>query len=54
MRVNKGEEIEVTPRGMTGFNKQQNIIVQMDKQVLFDVMNDGIRSGDILISAANF
>jgi hypothetical protein len=54
MRVNSDEEVDITPRGQVGFNKQQNIIVQMDKQVLFDVMNDGIRSGDILISAANF
>jgi hypothetical protein len=54
MRVNSGEEVEVTPRGMTGFNKAQNIIVQIEKQTIFDVINDGIRSGDVLISAANF
>jgi hypothetical protein len=54
MRVNSGEEVEVTPRGMTGFNNGQTITVQIEKQVLFDITNDGIRSGDILISAANF
>jgi uncharacterized radical SAM superfamily protein len=54
MRVNPGEEIDVTPRGMTGNGAAQNIIVQIDKQPIFDVVNDGIRSGDILIQAANF
>jgi hypothetical protein len=54
MRVNSGEEVDVTPRGMTGTNKRQNIIVQIEKQTIFDVINDGIRSGDVLISAANF
>jgi hypothetical protein len=54
MRVNSGEEVEVTPRGMAGFNKLQQIIVQIEKQTIFDVMNEGIRSGDILIQAVNF
>jgi hypothetical protein len=54
MKVNSGEEVEVTPRGMTGYNNSQNIIVQIEKQVLFDVINDGIRSGDVLIAAVNY
>jgi hypothetical protein len=54
MKVNSNEEVEITPRGQVGFNNRQNIIVQIEKQVLFDVMNDGIRSGDILVSAVNF
>jgi hypothetical protein len=54
MRVNPGEEIDVTPRGMTGSNTAQNIIVQIEKQTIFDVVNDGIRGGDILIQAVNF
>jgi hypothetical protein len=54
MRVNSGEEVEVTPRGMTGFNATQNITVQLDKQVIFDVINNGIRSGDVLIAAVNY
>jgi hypothetical protein len=54
MRVNPGEEIDVTPRGMAGFNGTQNITVQIDRQVIFDVVNDGIRSNDILIAAVNF
>jgi hypothetical protein len=54
MRVNSDEVVDITPRGMTGFNGTQRIIVQIDKQPLFDVMNEGIRSGDVIISAANF
>jgi hypothetical protein len=54
MRVNQGEEVEVTPRGMTGFTRTQNITVQIEKQTIFDVVNDGIRGGDILIAAVNF
>jgi hypothetical protein len=54
MRVNSGEEVDITPRGMTGFNKPQNIIVQIEKETIFAVVNDGLRSGDILVSAANF
>jgi hypothetical protein len=54
MRVNPGEEINVTPRGEAGNGSAQNIIVQIEKQTIFDVINDGIKSGDILIQAANF
>jgi hypothetical protein len=54
MRVNSGEEIEVTPRGMTGFSGSQSITVQIEKQTIFDVVNDGIRSGDVLIMATNY
>jgi tape measure domain-containing protein len=54
MRVNPGEEIDVTPRGMAGNGGIQNIVVQIEKQTIFDVINNGIRSGDILIQAVNF
>jgi hypothetical protein len=54
MRVNQGEEVDITPRGMTGFNEQQHITVQIDRDVIFDVVNDGIRSGDILLAAVNY
>jgi hypothetical protein len=54
MRVNPGEEVDVTPRGQVGNSATQNIVVQLDRQVLFDVMNEGIRSGDVLIQAVNF
>jgi hypothetical protein len=51
---NGGEEVNVTPRGMTNLSGSQNITVQIDKQVIFDVVNDGIRSNDILIEAVNY
>jgi hypothetical protein len=54
MRVNQGEEVEVTPRGMTGFNETQNITVQIEKETIFSIINEGIRSGDILIAATNY
>jgi hypothetical protein len=54
MRVNSDEEVDITPRGMSGSNRAQNIIVQIDRQTIFDVMNDGIRSGDVLIAATNY
>jgi hypothetical protein len=54
MRVNQGEEVEITPRGMVGNSGIQNIIVQIEKQTIFEVVNEGIESGDILIQAANF
>jgi hypothetical protein len=54
MRVNGGEEVEVTPRGMAGFRNEQTITVLLEKQVIFNVVNDGIRGGDILISAGNY
>jgi hypothetical protein len=53
MRVNQGEEIDITPRGMTG-GGIQNIIVQIEKETIFNVVNNGIRSGDILIQAFNY
>jgi hypothetical protein len=51
IRVNPGEHIDVTPRGEGGVS--QRIMVQLDRQVLFDVVNKGIRSGEIRITAAN-
>jgi hypothetical protein len=54
MRVNSDEEVDITPRGMSGSSRAQNIIVQIDRQTIFDVMNDGIRSGDVLIAATNY
>jgi hypothetical protein len=54
MKVNQGEEVDITPRGMTGTNETQNIIVQIEKETIFNVVNSGIRSGDILIAAVNY
>jgi len=53
MRVNRGEEVSVTPRAEAGGANKQRIIVNIDKQTIFDVINAGIRSGDIYISTAN-
>jgi hypothetical protein len=39
---------------MTGSGRSQRIIVQIEKQTLFDVMNEGIRSGDIELATANY
>jgi hypothetical protein len=54
MRVNQGEEVNVTPRGMAGHGNRQNIVVQIDRQTIFDITNDGIKSGDILIATSNY
>jgi hypothetical protein len=39
---------------MAGNSSIQNIIVQIERETIFEVVNDGIRGGDILIQAANF
>jgi hypothetical protein len=52
MRVNSGEEVNVTPRGETGFSGTQRITVQLEKQTIFDVVNNGIRSGDVILAVA--
>jgi hypothetical protein len=53
MRVNPGEQVDVTPRGQVGYESEQRIIVKIDEQIIFDVVNKGIKSGDIYITAAN-
>jgi hypothetical protein len=54
MKVNKGEEVNVTPRGLAGLGQTMRVIVQMEKQVLFDYVNEGISSGDIIIANSNY
>ncbi|MDR1926613.1 MAG: hypothetical protein LBQ13_02900 [Endomicrobium sp.] len=54
MRVNSDEEVEITPRGMTGYSGQQRIIVEIEKQPIFDIVNEGIGTGDIHIMATNY
>jgi len=49
--VSPGETVQVSPRGEGGMT--QNISVAIDAQVLFDVVNDGIESGDVRITADN-
>lgn len=46
-----GETINVSPRGEGG--RAQNISVSIDKQVIFDVVNEGNETGDIRITADN-
>ena len=47
MRVNPGEEISVTPRGMTGRGDTSQFIFKVNESVIFDIVNRGGRSGDI-------
>gem|GEM_PF-3269211 len=47
MRVNPGETVEVTPRGMTGNNGIAQYIFKIGEQVVFDIVNRGGKSGDI-------
>ena len=51
INVNPGEELRITPRGQSG--NSQRIIVEIGKQVLFDVMQEGIDSQEVRISADN-
>ncbi|MDR2398129.1 MAG: hypothetical protein LBD74_05140, partial [Spirochaetaceae bacterium] len=52
MRVNAGETVDVTPAGESGGGSSR-IIVQIDRQTIFDVVNEGFRSGDLIVSTAN-
>jgi hypothetical protein len=49
LRVNAGEQADITPRGMVGREDERHLIIKMGEQVLYDVVNKGIRSGDIHI-----
>ncbi|MCK4818530.1 hypothetical protein KA005_22360, partial [bacterium] len=46
-----GEQVSVTPRGEA--TNGVNIKVEIDKQVIFDIANQGIESGDIRITTDN-
>ena len=46
MRVNPGEEVNVTPRGSTGDETAQYIF-QINDEVIFDIVSQGISSGKI-------
>ncbi|MDR2149862.1 MAG: hypothetical protein LBO67_03420 [Spirochaetaceae bacterium] len=55
MRVNPGEIVDVTPRSQTnGATTVQRIITMIDRQTIFDVVNYGIRNGDVIITTNNF
>ena len=47
MRVNPGETVEVTPRGMAGAGGTAQYIFKINEQTIFDIVNRGGRSGDI-------
>jgi 5-formyltetrahydrofolate cyclo-ligase len=49
MRVNPGERIDVTPRGMTGNSGITQYIFKIGEQTIFDIVNKGGRSGDIYV-----
>lgn len=51
MRVNPGEEINVTPRGTEG-GENIHYTFKISEQVIFDIVTRGIRSGEILIEPA--
>jgi hypothetical protein len=46
MRVNAGERVDVTPRGRAG-EQVTHYIFRLENQVIFDVVNRGLRSGEI-------
>ncbi|MCL2127638.1 MAG: hypothetical protein FWH38_05230 [Treponema sp.] len=50
MRVNPGEEVNVTPKG--GVAENAHYTFKINEQVIFDIVTRGIRSGDILIEPA--
>jgi hypothetical protein len=47
MRVNSGEEINVTPRGMTGENESFNFQFLMDGKVFAEITNKLARNGEL-------
>ena len=51
INVSPNEVVSVTPRGEGG--NSQNIIVQIDRETIFSVINDGLGSGDIIINTDN-
>ena len=56
MRVNSGEEVSITPRGMANAGETSQYIFKISEQVVFDIVNRGGRSGDIHVfePAANY
>lgn len=50
--VSPGEQVQVTPRGESG-GGNQNVSIAVDSQVIFDIVTEGIQSGDIPINNDN-
>lgn len=52
MRVNPGEDVQVTPRGEEP-ERETTFNIQIDRQTIYSIVQDGIDSSDITISDAN-
>jgi len=52
MRVNPGEEVNVTPRGSNSDMGNAHYTFVINDQVIFDIVTRGIRSGDIVLAPA--
>jgi hypothetical protein len=53
MRVNPGEKIQVTPRSEEPKEDSRPIIVQIDSQSIFTIMQKGLNLGKIYVPGAN-
>jgi hypothetical protein len=51
LNVSQGEQVTVKPRGEGG--NSQNITIQIGKETILDIINDGIEDGDIRITTDN-
>ena len=49
LRVNPGETIDVTPRGEQPGGTPQKIVIQLNEDVLFEAMTNGVRQGKVII-----
>jgi tape measure domain-containing protein len=47
MQVNAGETVEVMPRGEDAYPYVIHNVLMIERRVIYDVVNEGIRSGDI-------
>jgi hypothetical protein len=47
MRVNAGETVDVTPRGEGASPYIIHNVLMIERRVIYDVVNEGVRSGDI-------
>jgi hypothetical protein len=47
MRVNAGETVDVMPRGEDSSPYVIHNVLMIERRVIYDVVNEGVRSGDI-------
>jgi hypothetical protein len=52
LRVNPGEEVDVTPRGDDEEGAAARYVFKINEQVIFDIVTKGIRSGEIVMEPA--